>query len=173
MHIGTLYKNFLQGNYRFGQRITNQLFENKKPGTARRAGGVVDTAVGAGLTGFFGLATLGSVVTGASAIVGLATLTAPPVALVTVAVSALYVALGGLMVSMGAGFLSAARNKLLPQLDTRKFTQGVTSGVKTVSKPALWAGRGIKHVFKSAHDEVKAENPVPPSPGLAPGKHKL
>jgi hypothetical protein len=154
MGFGKFYKSLLKGNYEFGRRAANMITEDMAPAKAKAVGASVDVAAGVGLTAIFGSTVIGWGVAAITAIAGIATAPATiPAAIGIVAGAALWGGLSLLMVSMGAGFMSSAMDKMnIPKPAAAKINYAAQSTAQTVTKPFKWVGNKLSRVFQKAHD---------------------
>ena len=177
--IGRFYKNMMKSNYQLGRNIMNMFTRKMEPGKAKRVGAPIDLLAGTALTYIFGLQTLSYIAAGALAIGSIVTLAAPaaiPAALLTVGVSVVFGALGGLMTAIGVGFLAAAKSKISipgPKRAIAGVGHAVGFTAHNVARPIKWTARKLTSPFKKAHDGKKPPNDPPDDFRPKPGRHRL
>ncbi|MBI3441268.1 MAG: hypothetical protein HY052_05635, partial [Proteobacteria bacterium] len=120
--VKNVLSSFVKGNYQFGRTFTSRFSDS-------RWSGVVDALAGVGITAMSVQWLVGNVVTAGVAAMSIAS--APITAPITIATSAVFAVLSGMMVGFGVGFLGAALVKSgLPRPSTmvRQVKAAVVDG---------------------------------------------
>lgn len=163
--IGDLVK----GNYWFGRTFTNRFLSDS------RWGGLFDAAAGVGITALGVSWGISNIVKGALAVTAIAS--APATAVVTLAVSTVFLILDCMLVGFGTGFLSAAYTKSgLPWPSTM-----FNNARNAVSTGASKGAAAVKKVFKPLTSifrksaEKKPSGAAPTAPASSPkiGGHTI